>query len=165
MQAMDCPCGSTLSHDACCAPILRGEPAGTAEALMRSRYTAYVVRDYDHLQRSLSQEQRADFDRDSARRWAESSEWRGLTITGTTGGGAEDAEGTVAFVAKYRIDGADQQHVEIAHFAREEGRWVYTGHEEPAAQPVRRATPKTGRNDPCPCGSGKKFKKCCGAAA
>lgn len=28
--------------------------------------------------------------------------------------------------------------------------------------PFRRAAPKVGRNDPCPCGSGKKFKKCCG---
>jgi SEC-C motif len=28
--------------------------------------------------------------------------------------------------------------------------------------PVRRSEPKIGRNDPCPCGSGKKFKKCCG---
>jgi len=29
---------------------------------------------------------------------------------------------------------------------------------------VQRETPKVGRNDPCPCGSGKKYKKCCGAA-
>ena len=28
--------------------------------------------------------------------------------------------------------------------------------------PIRRPTPKIGRNEPCPCGSGKKFKKCCG---
>ena len=31
----------------------------------------------------------------------------------------------------------------------------------PAAAPVRQA-PQVGRNDPCPCGSGKKYKKCCG---
>ena len=33
-----------------------------------------------------------------------------------------------------------------------------------AATPMRRDQPKVGRNDPCPCGSGKKYKKCCGAA-
>jgi preprotein translocase subunit SecA len=31
-------------------------------------------------------------------------------------------------------------------------------------RPVRRAEPKVGRNDPCPCGSGKKYKKCHGSA-
>jgi len=34
---------------------------------------------------------------------------------------------------------------------------------EYANAPIRRTTPKVGRNEPCPCGSGKKFKKCCGA--
>ena len=46
-----------------------------------------------------------------------------------------------------------------------DGRWVYTGFEQPKGQPVRRETPKIGRNDPCPCGSGKKYKKCCGVRA
>lgn len=36
--------------------------------------------------------------------------------------------------------------------------------ERTVAQTYVRANPKLGRNDPCPCGSGKKFKKCCGAA-
>ncbi len=35
---------------------------------------------------------------------------------------------------------------------------------EAAPKPVRRDEPKVGRNDPCPCGSGKKYKKCCGAS-
>src|SRR5690606_8558790 len=56
-----CACGSGLEFDACCGPILAGAPAPTAEALMRSRYTAYVKRNYKHLEESLSAEQRADF--------------------------------------------------------------------------------------------------------
>ncbi|MDQ5980957.1 MAG: motif domain protein, partial [Verrucomicrobiota bacterium] len=54
---------------------------------------------------------------------------------------------------------------EIALFGRDEGRWVYTGQVDEPGKTVRRETPKVGRNDPCPCGSGKKYKKCCGVAA
>jgi SEC-C motif-containing protein len=131
---------------------------------MRSRYTAYVRHEYAHLERSLSKEQRADFNPSDARRWAESSEWLGLTINQTTGGGPDDAEGTVAFTARFRTDGRNHDHVEVARFTREEGRWVYDGQEVISRPPVRRETPKIGRNDPCPCGSGRKYKKCCGAA-
>lgn len=52
---------------------------------------------------------------------------------------------------------ADQKQQEHVHSESCE-------HGEPLAPYVREA-PKTGRNDPCPCGSGKKFKKCCGAQA
>lgn len=132
---------------------------------MRSRYTAYVRRNYEHLERSLTREQRADFKPADARRWAESSEWLGLKIASTTGGGPDDAEGTVAFTARFRVEGQEREHVEVARFVREEGRWAYAGQEEVRPVTVRREGPKIGRNDPCPCGSGKKYKKCCGAAA
>jgi SEC-C motif-containing protein len=120
---------------------------------------------YDHLERSLSAEQRKDFSLDDAKRWAESSEWLGLAIFRTEKGGADDTEGLVEFSARFRSAGQDHEHVETALFGREEGKWVYTGAVPPKGQTVRRETPKVGRNDPCPCGSGKKYKKCCGAAA
>jgi SEC-C motif-containing protein len=160
-----CPCGSGKSHADCCGPILAGEAAPTPEALMRSRYSAYAKRNYLHLHRSLSVEQQKDFSEKDAREWAESSEWLDLEVTGSTGGGAEDQEGTVDFVAKFRTAGQERKHVETAHFIREEGRWVYAGQVVPKAEPVRRTEPKVGRNDPCPCGSGKKYKKCHGAGA
>ncbi len=161
----NCPCGSGKPLDACCGPILAGAPAPTAEALMRSRYTAYVQRAYAHLERSLSAEQRKDFDADEAKRWAESSEWLGLTILRTEKGGAGDEQGLVEFSARFRSEGKEHEHVETAIFGREEGQWVYVGQVAPKGQTVRREQPKVGRNDPCPCGSGKKFKKCCGVAA
>ncbi|MCU0792631.1 MAG: YchJ family protein [Opitutaceae bacterium] len=160
-----CPCGSGKAHADCCGPILAGAPAPTPEALMRSRYTSYVKRNYIHLHRSLSAEQQADFSEKDAREWAESAEWLGLEITSTTGGGEQDQEGTVDFVARFRIQGEERKHVEKARFIREAGRWVYAGQIVPKAEPVRRESPKVGRNDPCPCGSGKKYKKCHGAAA
>ena len=162
---MDCPCGSSQPYEACCAPIIAGDPAPTAEALMRSRYTAYVKHEFAHLERSLSAKEREDFNLSDARRWAESSEWLGLNITQTEGGGLDDTEGTVAFTARFRNNNETHDHVEVARFAREDGRWVYSGQVDTSPQPVRREAPKIGRNDPCPCGSGKKYKKCCGAAA
>ena len=131
---------------------------------MRSRYTAYVKHDIAHLERSLSKEQKADFSAKDAKAWAESSEWLGLTITGTEAGGPDDTEGKVSFVAKFKAAGEVREHVETALFTRELGRWVYAGQEEQPSATVRREGPKVGRNDPCPCGSGKKYKKCCGAA-
>ncbi len=162
-ESENCPCGSGLAHAACCGPILAGAPAPSAAALMRSRYTAYAKRDYRHLENSLSAEQRSDFSLKDARDWAESSKWLGLEVTATEAGGLDDQEGTVDFVARFSVNGEERKHVEKARFIREEGRWVYGGVVVPVAQPVRRETPKVGRNDPCPCGSGKKFKKCHGA--
>src|ERR1051326_104237 len=161
----DCPCGSGRSYETCCAPIINGAPAPTAEALMRSRYTAYVKHAYDHLGRSLSADQRKDYSAEEAKRWAESSEWLGLKVLRTEKGGENDSEGLVEFSARYKVDGKEQEHLEAALFARESGAWVYVGQAAQRGQTVRRETPKVGRNDPCPCGSGKKYKKCGGAAA
>jgi SEC-C motif-containing protein len=132
---------------------------------MRSRYTAYVKHAYDHLGRSLSADQRKDYSADEAKRWAESSEWLGLKVLRTEGGGPADTDGLVEFSARYRVEGKEHEHVETAVFNREQGAWVYAGQAEQRGQTVRRETPKVGRNDPCPCGSGKKYKKCCGTAA
>ena len=160
----NCPCGSGLSYDSCCGPIIAGAPAPTAEALMRSRYSAYAQHAYAHLEHSLSAEQRKDFNPEEAKRWGDSSEWLGLTIINTVKGGVDDTEGLVEFSAKFRTEGKDLEHVETALFGREDGKWVYVGQVAPKGQTVRREQPKVGRNDPCPCGSGKKYKKCCGAA-
>jgi len=161
----NCPCGSGLDYDVCCGPIIAGSPAATAEALMRSRYSAFVKRAYGHLGSSLSAEQRKDFSPDDTKRWAESSEWLGLTIHRTDKGGPDDTTGLVEFTAKFKVGGKDQEHHEVAEFNREDGKWVYAGSANGPGKTVRRETPKLGRNDPCSCGSGKKYKKCCGAAA
>ena len=158
-----CPCGSGKPFADCCGPILAGAPAPTAEAMMRSRYSAYGKRNYLHLERSLSAAQRADFSPADAKTWAESSEWLGLEIRDTTGGGPADTDGTVSFVAAFKTAGEERKHVENARFIREEGLWVYDGQVIAKGVPVRHAEPKPGRNDPCSCGSGKKYKKCHGA--
>lgn len=162
----DCPCGSGRQYEACCGPIIdAGVPPETAEAAMRSRYTAYVRHAYPHLERTLTQGERADFSLEETQRWAEQSEWLGLSVLRVEKGGAADSEGLVEFSARFRTGGKEHEHVEAARFVREEGQWRYAGTEKIKGQTVRREAPKVGRNDPCPCGSGRKFKKCCGAAA
>lgn len=129
---------------------------------MRSRYSAYAMKEIDYLRTSLHPEHRADFNEKNTRTWAEGAEWHGLEILGTTGGGLEDSEGKVEFSVSYTEQGARKDYRERATFSKKDGVWyLVSGEPLPAKQVVREA-PKTGRNDPCPCGSGNKYKKCCG---
>jgi len=156
-----CPCGSGNGYDDCCGPIIEGAPAATPEALMRSRYTAYVRGELEHIERTHASEVRASYNRSAAESTASSVEWIGLAIGETTGGGEGDDAGTVEFHARFIKDGRENVHHERSNFRREDGNWAYVdGKMNPGAKPVR--VEKTGRNEPCPCGSGKKYKKCCG---
>jgi SEC-C motif-containing protein len=119
--ARRCPCGRGEAFDDCCGPVLRGErPAATAEALMRSRYTAFAVGDAAYLLRSWHPRTRpADLTLDPAQRWLF------LEVTRTDRGGLFDDTGTVEFVAHYRdADGRGTLH-EASRFARSDGAWVY----------------------------------------
>jgi SEC-C motif domain protein len=158
-----CPCRSGLSLEACCGPYLSGARAApSAEALMRARYAAFATGRIDFLEESLLPGTRGDFDREGAKEWSESSEWTGLEIRRTEAGGESDEEGRVEFLASFRQKGEDRIHHETGRFVKQEGRWYYA--DGVAGEGPRHVT-KIGRNDPCPCGSGKKYKKCCGARA
>lgn len=154
-----CPCQSGQSFEACCGPILAGTPAPTALALMRSRYTAYARGDVAHLARTLAPEQRAGFDMADVSAGMRETQWLGLEIVDTKDGGAGDSTGIVEFIARFHAKGQTRALHERSRFRRDEtdGRWVYVDGETDV-QPVK----KPGRNEPCPCGSGKKFKQCCG---
>ena len=114
-----CPCGSGEAYDACCGPVVRNErPADTAEELMRSRYTAYVLGDVDHLFRSWHPASRPD-DLDQLPH----VEWTGLEVLETEDGGPDDAYGIVEFRANH----AGGTLHERSRFTRRAGRWVYLG--------------------------------------
>ncbi|PID78724.1 hypothetical protein CSB20_13710 [bacterium DOLZORAL124_64_63] len=160
---MNCPCGSETAFAQCCRPIIKGERlAATPEELMRARYTAYTQVEMDFLFETLHPEHRDESDREGSRDWAEKSEWNGLTILETTGGGEGDERGTVEFIAMYTYGGDEARYHEVATFDKVDGAWYFTEGEPGVNKPIKREEPKVGRNDPCPCGSGKKFKKCCG---
>lgn len=158
-----CPCKSGKTLGVCCGPLLRGEKrAETAEALMRARYTAYVVGDVEFLRVSSTKGVQAEFDEATTRAWSKAAEWHGLEIISTSQGQQDDREGVVEFRALYSANREFCNHHEVAKFVREDGEWKFEDGELIGETPMTRETPKVGRNDPCPCGSGKKYKKCCG---
>ena len=176
-----CPCGSTQGFETCCGPFLNGkEMPGTAEQLMRSRYTAFTIANIEYLKKTLAPESRGDFDEKNTHQWATQSKWKGLKVLSTEKGQAADKKGVVEFVATYEQNGETIEHHEVSTFRKaDNGQWYFIDgdshthaegeghhhHHHAKPQTVVRAEAKVGRNDPCPCGSGKKYKKCCGADA
>ncbi|WP_033296082.1 YchJ family protein [Amycolatopsis jejuensis] len=116
-MANPCPCGLPEPYPACCGRFHRGgQHAPTAERLMRSRYSAFVVGEPDYLLATWHPSTRPTrLELDPARKWTR------LEIAGSTGGSLLENEGTVEFRAHHR-DGV--QH-ENSRFVREGGRWYY----------------------------------------
>jgi SEC-C motif-containing protein len=161
-----CPCGTGASTGDCCGRYIHGlQLAPTAEALMRSRYSAYVLGEIDWIVKSHDPTSAEEVDRKSTEKWSKEAKWNGLEIRARAKGEPTDEVGEVEFVAKYEVEGQSVAHHERARFRRQEGTWYYVDGDMVKARPVVRETPKVGRNDPCPCGSGQKYKKCHGAAA
>lgn len=163
MKQNECPCGSGKPYADCCEPIIKGAAAApTAEALMRSRYSAYVTHNIDYIASSCVRENdQAEIDMEETRRWSEESTWHGLKIIRTEKGGEADTKGVVEFTAEYTRGGLRDVHHETANFEKRNGAWVYTTGTLASTTVVRDGR-KIGRNEPCPCGSGKKYKQCCG---
>lgn len=116
-----CPCGSGDDYDSCCARFHRGAAtAPTAEALMRSRFTAFAVGDAAYLTRTWHADHRPRrLELDS------SLHWNRLEIVDIVAGGPFDASGIVEFRAHHRsADGRGERH-ERSRFVREHGEWFY----------------------------------------
>jgi SEC-C motif-containing protein len=128
---------------------------------MRSRYTAYTLGAIDYIVDTHLPETRESLDREASSQWAQESKWLGLEIVTTQAGQATDNEGGVEFIARFSQDGTEYEHHENSRFLKVDGKWYFSeGRIVPKT--VVNTAPTVGRNDPCPCGSGKKFKKCCG---
>lgn len=117
-----CPCGSGLALSQCCQPLLNNEqPAASAVALMRSRYSAYTLGNEDYLQRTWHSTTRpAQLDLSNNQQ-----HWQRLKIIATTAGRADDDSGEVEFVAIYKVNGRAERLHERSRFAREERQWRY----------------------------------------
>ncbi len=149
-----CPCCSNRPFQSCCGPFLEGkELPRTPEELMRSRYTAFTQANVDYLAKTMRGIPK--FDPEETRLFASRVQWLGLQVVKAS---MEDGKGQVEFIARYSEGGGDLLIHEISDFELIEGAWYYTGgeHLEDA-----RKKGKVGRNDLCPCGSGKKYKNCC----
>lgn len=163
MTPNDCPCGTGRTFAACCEPyLLKKSAPPTAEALMRARYSAYATGRIDFVAATHDPENQSDFNRESAEKWARESQWKGLSIVSTQQGGPSDTAGVVSFIARYSAGGQDHEHRETAMFKKREGVWFFSDGKGLKPDTYVKTGPDLGRNDPCHCGSKKKFKKCHG---
>jgi SEC-C motif-containing protein len=118
--AAPCPCGNDRKYANCCGEYHTGGIAPTAEALMRSRYSAYVLGLEPYLLdtwHASTRPQSLDLAQDTATRWL------GLEIKHHEPTGPGRA--TVEFVARYKVSGRAHRLHEISRFLREDGRWYY----------------------------------------
>lgn len=161
----DCPCGSGSHLIDCCQPIIDGDvKAEKAEALIRARYTAHTLGKMAFILATHHPSTRNDIDEAATAKWASESTWLGLEIINVDGGSPQDTTARIEFMARYR-DAARRRHThhELGVFEKYHGQWYFRDAEVPDVDQFRRDRPKQGRNEPCACGSGKKYKKCCGS--
>jgi len=120
-----CPCHSGQPYEACCQPLHLGLPAPTAERLMRSRYSAYALKNKDYLQSSWHASTRPD---NLTEENLQGIKWLSLEIIDTKSQDAHNA--TVTYKAKFRTLGKKTQTLhEKSHFLLENGFWFYVNGE------------------------------------
>jgi SEC-C motif-containing protein len=122
VELNNCHCATEMSYAQCCEPFHNGTDfPRTAQTLMRSRYSAYVVKDADYLLSTWHKTTRPneiDFSNDKTM-------WQKLVILHTKKGGVNDDKGRVEFNAFYVQDGEDRLIHEISRFKKISGRWFY----------------------------------------
>jgi len=155
-----CPCGSGNNLKQCCEQYIKGDVLPpTPEALMRSRYTAFTLEDIHYIKNTMKGKAllKADIDETSA--WMGQCQWLNLEVVKTQI--RNPKLGMVHFIATYEQNGEKHKIEEISEFKKIGNKWFYTqGRQLKNIDPNQK--PKVGRNEPCTCGSGKKFKQCCG---
>jgi len=156
INEMECPCGSMEPFSECCKPYIQGDTKPDhCEQLMRSRYTAYSMGEADYLIKTWHPSKQGQLSRDDLLQSAKGTQWLRLEIVKSDQKGML---GTVEFNAFYRDgdgDGINCLH-EVSRFEKIADQWFYLDGDVDSHSQL-----KVGRNDPCPCGSGKKYKKCC----
>jgi len=121
-----CWCDSGRTVGRCCGPALsRAATAVTAEALMRSRYSAHVIGDADYLLATWHPDTRPADTVPAALDLEAGRQWLGLTIKAVARGSEADLDGEVEFVARFKINGRGHRLHERSRFVREQGLWFY----------------------------------------
>ncbi|MEE8059279.1 MAG: YchJ family protein [Pseudomonadales bacterium] len=161
-----CYCGNPSAFKHCCGPLLSGKAiAKTAEQLMRSRFSAFCSGNIDYLISSHHPSKRKPDDQQTLTHTISQYEWLNLKIKKTSKGLCHDSEGDVEFIATYTQRAQLSQLHENSRFIKENNQWFYLDGDifaRPDKSSNSFRTINVKRNDPCWCGSGKKFKHCHG---
>lgn len=153
-----CFCGSEQAYQACCQPFHTGEKRpDSCEQLMRSRFSAFKLHLGEYLFQTWHPDSRQQETAAGLTQASQQTDWRSLAVLSSQGK-RNDQQGQVEFCAWYWHQGALQFHHEISNFIKIDQQWLYVDGQFPASH--KAAMP--GRNAPCPCASGKKYKACCG---
>ena len=156
MKSLDnnaCLCGSQQNYKNCCEPLLLGDKqADTPEQLMRSRFTAYAQKNAKYIYQTYASEKQAENPVKEIKEFATSCRFISLSVIDTNNDGDR---GVVEFKANYFYQNLYCELHERSQFIKEQDQWRYL---DGIIFPV--ADIKVGRNDDCPCGSNKKYKKC-----
>ena len=160
-----CPCGSGLAFSACCGPLLDSTSfAQHPEQLMRSRFSAFALGHWQYIIDTWHPDYRPALTVESLAQEATASQWEKLEVFSSQIH-LNAVSGSVNFCAWYRDETGLHPHREHSDFVLVDGRWYYTRGRHGAAEAPEEQTGavkhKIRVNDPCPCGSGKKYKKCC----
>jgi|TARA_B110000902_G_scaffold234813_1_gene279682 SEC-C motif-containing protein len=152
----NCFCGNKLTFERCCQPIINGEvDAINAEELMRSRFTAYVVKNYHYILQTYVSDKRTKLTISKLLDSAQDTQWLSLKVLAHH---SQKNTAQVEFKAYYQIHNVYYVMHELSGFIFESGKWVYNSGAIKKGSGV--FIPE--RNSQCLCCSGKKFKKCCG---
>ncbi|GGK76421.1 YchJ family protein [Amphritea balenae] len=123
---LTCPCGSNKPFSFCCEPAIEGhKPAKTAEALMRSRYTAFALGAVDYLINTTAEEHRNPEDAEVIDEQIKATTWTGLKIVATEAGSSSDNKGIVEFIARFETDEQIAELHERSNFRKENNHWYY----------------------------------------
>ncbi len=154
MNTPYCSCGTKTSLNKCCLKFIEGDQLpDDAQQLMRSRYTAYSHTNVNYLLSSWHHSTRpTKLDPNDVN----STVWTQLYILETKHGLKNDNQGSVEFVAYSKSNNTIRKLHEISQFIKENGKWFYVD-----GKIITDSNFQPGRNSPCFCGSGKKFKHCC----
>ena len=146
-----CPCQSSKSYKDCCERFhTHAQFPETAEQLMRSRYAAYVLKNVSYIVDTTVPSQQELLNVQAIQAWAENTQWLGLKILNTES--LTKIQSAVEFNAVFQGEEEEQTHYERSIFVKIDDRWYF----------VDPTVPLPTMKQPCVCGSGKKFKHCCG---
>ncbi len=121
-----CSCDNSTDYAACCGRFISGNAvAETPEQLMRSRYSAYSMANIDYIVQTMRGTALQGFDKQHARQWAQAATWQGLQVVHTEMDADKADVGYVEFIAKFQLDGQNQQIHEKSRFKKYDGRWYY----------------------------------------
>ena len=153
-----CPCGTEKLFEACCEPLLtRQRVAETAEQLMRARFTAHVAHNFRFLHDTHQPTAGKPYEEEAG---VPAVRWTRLVVHSSEPG--RDASQAFVDFSAYGLEGETEKVLhEKAEFVRVDGVWLYQREARLGPAPYKSTAPKVGRNEPCPCGSGKKYKHCC----